>query len=93
MTTIVWPNSTVWAAGEAYFSAHTVDIIQPDGSHTNPKPAIQGIASLLLFQWYDFVVIVGDQSNIWQNLAKRLTSDLQDWDNCTPDSWCNSLVG
>ena len=39
MYTVVGPNSTVWAGDKACLSAHTVNIIQPDWSYANSKPA------------------------------------------------------
>ena len=39
MTTVVWPNSKVWTGCEAWFSAPTVDIVQPDSPSARPKPA------------------------------------------------------
>jgi len=39
MTTVMRPNSPIWAGGKASFPAPTVDIIQPDRSSARPKPA------------------------------------------------------
>ena len=53
MWTAAWPNSTVWAGDKACLSAHTVDIIQPDWSHTSSKPAEKyDVASQ---QWYKYL--------------------------------------